>query len=469
MGGAARPARTPDAGAGRPAWARAASLPSVSAAARWRCATWSSTSRSRGGSSSSAGSAPSSAVDGVSFEVQRGETLGIVGETGCGKSTTARLIMRLLDATAGEVASTGGTSPACRARALKAVRREMQMIFQDPYSSLNPRKTVGSIIGEPFVIHGLREGQGERKRAVQALMETRRAEPRALQPLPARVLRRPAPAHRRRARARAEPKLLDRRRAGLGAGRLDPGAGPQPAARPAARLRPDARVHRARPVGRAPHVRPGRGHVSRQDRRDRRRTRSSTTSRATPTPARCCRPCRSPIPPRHGERAPLLSGDVPSPANPPSACRFHTRCPKARSCCSVEEPLLEDKGSGTWPPATYPLTREEVAAIGRTICAMSTTRIAGAAEAEELLGALIRFNTVNPPGNERAAQEYLAAHLTRRGLRVRAARRRARAPQPGRAAARARQRRADAVLSRPRRHGARRPGRVDATTRGRAS
>ncbi len=66
----------------------------------------------------------------------------------------------------------------------------MQMIFQDPYSSLNPRKTVGSIVGEPFAIHGLEQGKGERKRAVQELMETGRAEPRALQPLPARVLRR---------------------------------------------------------------------------------------------------------------------------------------------------------------------------------------------------------------------------------------------------------------------------------------
>ena len=75
------------------------------------------------------------------------------------------------------------------------------MVFQDPYSSLNPRKTVGSIIGEPFAIHGLETGEGERQRAVQELMEQVGPQPRALQPLPARVLRRPAPAHRRRARA----------------------------------------------------------------------------------------------------------------------------------------------------------------------------------------------------------------------------------------------------------------------------
>ena len=87
-------------------------------------------------------------------------------------------------------------------------------------------------------------------------------------------------------------------------------------------------------------------------------------SRATPTPARCCRPFPSPTRPRHGEQPPLLSGDVPSPANPPSACRFHTRCPKAQELCSSEEPPLEDKGSGTQAACHFPLTREEATQIG---------------------------------------------------------------------------------------------------------
>ena len=95
------------------------------------------------------------AVDGVSFEVIKGETLGIVGETGCGKSTTARLMMRLLEPTAGTVRFEGNDITHLKGRQLKAVRRELQMVFQDPYSSLNPRKTVGSIVAEPFAIHGV--------------------------------------------------------------------------------------------------------------------------------------------------------------------------------------------------------------------------------------------------------------------------------------------------------------------------
>src|SRR3954462_9057668 len=113
------------------------------------------------------------AVDGVSFDVFRGETLGLVGETGCGKSTTARLLTRLLTPTSGTITYEGRDIAGLKRSELKPLRREMQMIFQDPYSSLNPRKTVGSIIGEPFRIHGLQKDQsdGWLKGRVQALME----------------------------------------------------------------------------------------------------------------------------------------------------------------------------------------------------------------------------------------------------------------------------------------------------------
>src|SRR4051794_12390176 len=111
------------------------------------------------------------AVDGISFDVKRGEALGIVGETGCGKSTTARLMNRLLEPTSGSIKVNGQEIADLSRKELKPLRREIQMIFQDPYSSLNPRKTVGAIISEPFVIHRLKKGDGERKRAVQDLME----------------------------------------------------------------------------------------------------------------------------------------------------------------------------------------------------------------------------------------------------------------------------------------------------------
>src|SRR5258705_13677745 len=111
------------------------------------------------------------AVDGVSFDVLRGETLGLVGETGCGKSTTARLIMRLLDPSSGSIKFSGQEVSHLSRSELRPFRREMQMVFQDPYSSLNPRKTVGSIISDPFVIHGVGHDGKARKKRVQELME----------------------------------------------------------------------------------------------------------------------------------------------------------------------------------------------------------------------------------------------------------------------------------------------------------
>jgi ABC-type oligopeptide transport system ATPase subunit len=112
------------------------------------------------------------AVDGIDFEVARGETFGIVGESGSGKSTAARLIARLLEPTAGRVRFAGREITALRGAGLKEVRRELQMVFQDPYSSLNPRKTIGAIVSEPLVIHRVQGDRAARKRAVQELMET---------------------------------------------------------------------------------------------------------------------------------------------------------------------------------------------------------------------------------------------------------------------------------------------------------
>jgi len=112
------------------------------------------------------------AVDGIEFDVHAGETFGIVGESGSGKSTTARLIARLLDPTAGEVRFDGRDITALRGSRLKQVRRELQMVFQDPYSSLNPRRTIGSIVAEPLVIHRVQSDRAARTRAVGELLET---------------------------------------------------------------------------------------------------------------------------------------------------------------------------------------------------------------------------------------------------------------------------------------------------------
>ncbi len=107
------------------------------------------------------------AVDDISFDVYPGETLGLVGESGCGKSTAARVIMKLLEPTSGQILFDGHDISKHSARQMRPYRREMQMIFQDPYASLNPRQTVGQIIGTPFKIH---KTEGEAKKKVQDLM-----------------------------------------------------------------------------------------------------------------------------------------------------------------------------------------------------------------------------------------------------------------------------------------------------------
>ena len=303
------------------------------------------------------------AVDGVSFDVGRGETLGIVGETGCGKSTTAKLIMRLLDATAGEVRFDGQNITRLRGARLKAVRREMQIVFQDPYSSLNPRKTVGSIIGEPFAIHGLESGKGPRKMAVQALMETVGLNPEHYNRYPHEF----SGGQRQRigvARALAlRPKLLI---ADEPVSALDVSIQAQVLnlLRDLQRrfgltlvfIAHDLSVVRhmcdrvaVMYLGKVVEIGPAEA-VYDYPRHPYTGALLSAVPVADPAASRAPRA--------------LLRGDVPSPANPPKACRFHTRCPKAQERCTVEEPALQDKGGGTRAACHFPLTREELAAIG---------------------------------------------------------------------------------------------------------
>jgi peptide/nickel transport system ATP-binding protein/oligopeptide transport system ATP-binding protein len=302
------------------------------------------------------------AVDGVSFYIERGETLGIVGETGCGKTTTARLLMRLLDATSGQILFDGEDITSLKGERLKAMRREIQMIFQDPYSSLNPRKTVGTIIGEPFVIHRLQPDRAQRKRAVQELMETVGLNPEHYNRFPHEF----SGGQRQRigvARALAlKPKLLI---ADEPVSALDVSIQAQ-----VLNLLRDLQrefgltvvfiahdlsvVHHmcdrvaVMYLGKIVEIGPSDELYS---------------SPAHPYTGALLSAVPMPDPSRRSAERRLLSGDVPSPANPPSACRFHTRCPKAQERCSVEEPLLTAK-LATEAACHFPLTSEEVAEIG---------------------------------------------------------------------------------------------------------
>ncbi len=303
------------------------------------------------------------AVDGVDFDVRRGETLGIVGETGCGKSTTARLIMRLLDATSGEIRFDGEDITRLKGARLKALRRDMQMIFQDPYSSLNPRKTVGATIGQPFAIHGLAEGKDVRKRAVQELMETVGLNPEHYNRYPHEF----SGGQRQRigvARALAlKPKLLI---ADEPVSALDVSIQAQVLnlllemqrtfgltlvfiAHDLSVVRHMCDRVAVMYLGRIVELGPADALYG-FPRHPYTGALLSAVPVADPTL-------------RRDERE-LLSGDVPSPANPPKACRFHTRCPKAQERCSIDDPPLQDKGTGTEAACHFPLSREEVAQIG---------------------------------------------------------------------------------------------------------
>ncbi|HVL64147.1 MAG TPA: oligopeptide/dipeptide ABC transporter ATP-binding protein [Actinomycetota bacterium] len=110
------------------------------------------------------------AVDGVTFDILRGETLGLVGESGCGKTTVGRAVLRLYEPTSGRIEFDGVDIASMSPRGLRAARRRMQMVFQDPYSSLNPRQNVGNIVGEPMRIHGLASGR-DLERRVQELLD----------------------------------------------------------------------------------------------------------------------------------------------------------------------------------------------------------------------------------------------------------------------------------------------------------
>ena len=158
-----------------------------------------------------------SAVSDVSFEIYPGQTLGLVGESGCGKSTTGRCIMRLIEPTSGKITFDGKDVTKMNGKELKAMRRDMQYIFQDPYASLNPRMTIGEIVSEPLIIHHVMPDKAERTKYVASLLDMVGLNPEHINRYPHEF----SGGQRQRVGIRAclcpEAKAHHLRRAGLGA------------------------------------------------------------------------------------------------------------------------------------------------------------------------------------------------------------------------------------------------------------
>jgi oligopeptide/dipeptide ABC transporter ATP-binding protein len=300
------------------------------------------------------------AVDGVSFDVRRGETLGLVGESGCGKSTTARLLLRLMDPTSGSIKYQGEEIADLKTKDLKRLRREMQMIFQDPYSSLNPRKTVGSIIAEPFVIHGLMTGDNERKRSVQELMDRVGLNPEHYNRYPHEF----SGGQRQRigvARALAlQPSVIV---ADEPVSALDVSIQAQilNLLRELQRDLGITLVFIAHDLSVVRHMCDRiavmyLGHIV--------ELASSEELYGHPRmPYTGALMSAVPVPDPQlakAKKRQLLTGDVPSPSNPPQACPFHTRCWKAQEICRTETPELEVKEGGNVAACHFPLTDAEV-------------------------------------------------------------------------------------------------------------
>jgi oligopeptide/dipeptide ABC transporter ATP-binding protein len=295
------------------------------------------------------------AVDGVSFSIRKGETLGVVGESGCGKSTMARCVMRLLESTGGKITFDGQDITRLKGNSLLKVRREMMMVFQDPYASLNPRKRVGSIVGEALEVHKMGTA-AEIKKRVQDLLDVVGLNPEHYNRFPHEF----SGGQRQRigvARALAiRPKLVV----------CDEPVSALDVSVQAQILNLLKKLQRefdltymfiAHDLDVVRHisdrvavmylgkvVEMADGH----DLYDHpRHPYTGALLSAVPIPNPDVARARKPI---------VLEGDVPSPINPPSACRFHPRCPRFEpGVCDVQPPELKRTDTGSLVACHYPL------------------------------------------------------------------------------------------------------------------